>query len=289
MRLVFLALFEVVLIRELGWRFGLMLAVDLIVLTELFDRLHGDTDKLLLAAKSVFIPAAYLFGGVVLVFCYNDLIASVRYYGSFDAFFNKLDSILFFGLSDSRLVHRALHRLPLAAFQAFEIFYYGMFAQIGAAFIMTALAFGKKRALELAGTLLTAYYISLTIFFIWPSVGPFFFCPVHFTDFPKTLATYEFHRVYFEKAHALWAHLPTSPVSSDFFIAFPSMHIAQPLIVLWFLRKWKRIAAVLIAYDIVLLAAIILLEWHYMVDLLGGALVAAVAIAMVHSGEGEVQ
>ena len=56
------------------------------------------------------------------------------------------------------------------------------------------------------------------------------------------------------------------------------MHIAQPLVVLWFLRRWKRIAYTLVAYDIVLVPAILLLEWHYLTDVIGGMIVAGIAI-----------
>ena len=35
------------------------------------------------------------------------------------------------------------------------------------------------------------------------------------------------------------------------------MHIALPLIVMWFLRRWKRIVIVLCAYDSLLIVAII--------------------------------
>src|SRR5260370_40944597 len=58
------------------------------------------------------------------------------------------------------------------------------------------------------------------------------------------------------------------------------MHIAQPLIVMWFLRRWKRIVAVLAAYDVLLVIAIVLVEWHYFVDLLAAVPVAGIAIAI---------
>jgi hypothetical protein len=58
------------------------------------------------------------------------------------------------------------------------------------------------------------------------------------------------------------------------------MHITQPLIVMWFLRRWKRILVVLAAYDVLLVIAIILLEWHYFVDILAAVPVAGIAIAI---------
>jgi membrane-associated phospholipid phosphatase len=58
------------------------------------------------------------------------------------------------------------------------------------------------------------------------------------------------------------------------------MHVAQPMIVLWFLRRWRRIALSLAIYDVGLIAAILLLEQHYVVDILAGFLVAGVAIVI---------
>ena len=82
-----------------------------------------------------------------------------------------------------------------------------------------------------------------------------------------------------ERCLALWNHLPVTRISTDYLIAFPCMHIAQPLIVLWFLRRWRRMLIVLCAYDCLLIVSILLLEWHYLVDVIGGILVAGIAIA----------
>ena len=57
--------------------------------------------------------------------------------------------------------------------------------------------------------------------------------------------------------------------------------MTQPLVVLWFLRDSKRIVALLTAYDLVLVVAILLLQQHYVIDLIGGVLVAVLAVAMV--------
>ena len=50
-------------------------------------------------------------------------------------------------------------------------------------------------------------------------------------------------------------------------------------------RQQKRIVMVLAAYDVLLVAAILLLEWHYAVDIIGGIAVAIAAIALVDGRE----
>jgi hypothetical protein len=86
-------LFAVVLIRELRWEFGLIIVVAVVVLAEYFDQ-NDDARKLVLAGKNLLIPVYNFFVGVVLVFCYNDLIVSVIFYGSCDPFFERLDERL---------------------------------------------------------------------------------------------------------------------------------------------------------------------------------------------------
>jgi len=77
-------------------------------------------------------------------------------------------------------------------------------------------------------------------------------------------------------------HLSTAGV--HYYIAFPCMHLAQPIIMFWYLREWKRLAALLLVFDLALIPSILLLEQHYLVDLIGAVVVALAAILMTHSG-----
>jgi hypothetical protein len=56
------------------------------------------------------------------------------------------------------------------------------------------------------------------------------------------------------------------------------MHFAQALISLWFLRRWKRLLILIIVFDALLVPSILLLENHYLVDLIAAVPVAALAI-----------
>lgn len=279
-RIVFLALF----IALMAWESGPVTAAILIVVTvamlEVVDRTKGDYRVLFKWVSDVAVPAAYLFVGLVLVFAYNDIIAAVTYTGACDRAFLKMDSVILLGRSVSGISHIALARLGSPVFTVSEFVYYRMFAQIGAGLAITALSLGRREALRYVGTLLTAYYFALIIFSIWPSMGPFFTCPVHFSEFPHSLMTYAAQSHFLAKARLLWNHGRIDQIGTDFYVAFPCMHIAQPLVVLWFLRRWKRMVLCLVIYDVLLIPAILLLEWHYVVDLFGGVAVAALAIAV---------
>ena len=278
-RFIVLALLAVVMLREFGLPSGLMLIIDAVTLLEFFER-SGDAVKWGRRVLGLLFPAAYLFAGFILVFCYNDLIATLKFAGSYDAAFNHLDAILLRGWTVSQLAHAAMRRLPLSSYRFLEFVYFAMFGQIGAALVITTLFFGEKRVLTFVGAILTAYYFALTLFLLFPSMGPFTIHPDNSTSLPVTLGMYSSQKALL-KARLLSTHSLVLVIDTDYYIGFPCMHIAQPLIVWWFLRTWKRIAMVLLAFDAVMVLAILLLEQHYVVDLLGGAAVAIIAIAMV--------
>ena len=256
---------------------ALVLTVDTIALLELRDRLKA---RGLHAVSAVLAPAAYLFFGFLMVLAYNCVIVSVRFNFATDPALAAIDRFLLHGHSVWDLVHWAVGVFPLSFFRALEFVYFGMFPQIGAAILVTALCDGKARALRFVGTILMSYYFALAIFYLWPAQGPYYLCPAHFSRFPASLQSYNIQKTLIPHALALWHHEPISRISTDYFIGFPCMHIVQPLIVMWFLRRWKRIVIALAVYDVVLVIAILLLEMHYVVDFLVGLLVAALAITI---------
>ena len=276
-RIVFLLIFFVVL----AWAFtvgkALVLTVDAAAILEFRERRRHDLRH---ALSAVLLPALYLFAGFLLVFAYNDIIASVRFNFAYDPAFQAMDKWILHGSSISDLSHWAVRSFPASLFRFLEFIYFGMFPQIGAAIFLVALSDGKTRGLQFVGTILMSYYLALGLFYLWPSQGPYYLCDGHFTTFPNTLQTYSIEKTLIAHALGLWNHVPLQRISTDYFIAFPCMHIAQPLIVIWFLRRWKRMVIVLCAYDALLIVAILLLEWHYLVDILGGIAVAGIAIAL---------
>ena len=277
-RIPVFAVFAVWMLMQFGFAIGGMIVIDGLALAELFDRAHGSLDTVRGILGSVVWPATYLFFGLVGMFCYNDLIASLQFIGAYDGFFMKMDSALMGGHSISGVAHFLIASLPLPTLNIAEFIYYGMFGQVGAGLVLTAMCLGRRESFRYVGTVLTAYILALALFYLWPTAGPFYTCPTH-TLAQQQLVTYEYQKNALLKAQLLTtSYKQFNTVGPDYFIAFPCMHIAQPLVVLWFLRRWKRIAYALVAYDIVLVPAILLLEWHYLTDVIGGIIVAGIAI-----------
>jgi hypothetical protein len=284
-RLWFFGAFATWALWDFGLCAGLIVILIAVLLTELVDRSQGNLYIIGKWIRSVMTPAAYFFVGLILVFAYNDVITAAKDPGGYDWVFLKIDSYILNGNTISSLAHTASLKLPAGVLRFSETVYYGMFDQIGAAIILIALCHGTKQALRFVGTLLTAYYLAILLFYLWPSMGPYYTCPDHFARFPRWLTTYST-----QTAELLKTKLVASSnrglikIDTDYFVAFPCLHLAQPLIVLWFMRRWKRIVLCLIAYDVLLIPAILILEWHYVIDLVGGAIVAVIAILLNRSG-----
>ena len=282
-RVLLLLIYFLALCWMLTWVKALIVTVDTVAILEFSRRLKAAERRKIIGA--ILLPGLYLFAGFLLVFGYNDIILSLRFFGATDATFNAMDRWLLRGISVSALCHWAVRSFPLFFFRILEFIYFGMFSQIGAALILSALYDGRRRAFQFVGAILTAYYIALALFYLWPSQGPFYLCPTHFSIFTDQLQSYALQKWSIANSQALWKHVQINRISTDYYIAFPCMHIAQPLVVMWFLRRWKRMVAVLAAYDILLLVAIVLLEWHYVVDIVAGVLVAGSAVVAVDGGE----
>lgn len=219
----------------------------------------------------VFLPATYLFFVFVLTFAYNDVIATFRFDGRIDPILNHIDSWLMAGHTVADLSHR------ISASQAnwLEAVYFGMFPQIGACLLILALRQGRARALQFVGALATAYFIGLACFYFLPATGPYYLAATHRNGAFISASEMQLAHI----LDTLKDHQRIPQIGTDYFVAFPCLHITQPLIALWFLRKARGIVAFLAAYDLILIPAIILLQQHYLVDLIGGVIVAVLSVA----------
>lgn len=224
------------------------------------------------AIGSALWPWGYLAFGIELAIIYNCAIVSVRHFNLYDWMFERWDAAAF-GISVTRLGHAAM-RLDRPA----ETIYYAMGGTMGAAILFLCVAGERREAFRMTGTILTSYYISLLIFAAWPSQGPF---SLHATGFGPQMVTGEFQRLSYINAGILYHHRNWLPPAAGYFVAFPSMHVAQPLIAGWFLRRWRVVSLLVFGYCALLIPAILILQWHYFVDIVAGILVAAFATVLL--------
>jgi PAP2 superfamily len=217
----------------------------------------------------------YLVVGLRFVIESQAVIVWLRGYNLYDATMHGIDLWLLVGGSASGISHLGSSLILLA-----ETVYYAMFYVIGVGIIFLCLADKPFMAIRMCNALIVAYTISTLCFALWPSTGPFFLCPDHLTHFPQGTTTLPIQKAILAKAIALHSHQTQTTSPTMYYISFPAMHVTIPLIVAWFLRRWKWVAAILVAYTIVLVPAILILEWHYFIDIVGGVAVAALAVVL---------
>src|SRR5262245_36290578 len=255
--------------------------VAAVAVAEFFDVRKFEFERIRQSAREILAPALYFFLGLILVFTYNDVIVTIssRY---FDDALLKIDAHILAGSSVSAIARLASATLPAFSYRLFDTLYFGMDLVLGAAILLIGLQRGRNEACRYVGALLMAYYGALVLFYLWPTHDPSYSCLNHFEHLPmsdtKTVQQALAAKLdYVQNAFAL-------NVDTDYFITFPCMHIALPFIAWWFCRKWKRIARVVFIYNIVLIPSILLLEWHYVVDIFGGLIVAALSVLISETG-----
>ncbi|MDE3200497.1 MAG: phosphatase PAP2 family protein [Acidobacteriota bacterium] len=263
----------------LGPGMGMVILVDAVALAELSQHFHHKFESKLL---DVLIPGVYLFLGLLAIFAFNHAIVGIRYGGTYDGTLDWLDHLLFHA-NVSAIAHWGFTHLPSWVYDVLDFMYFSIWSRIGAGFILIALLNGRDNAIKFVRNALICYVIALSIFAMFPGKGPYSICPQRAALYPKSLQSYDTQRVLVERIKKLYSHTLTDDVREvgvgDYYISFPSLHAALPIIVLWSIRRWKRIQALLLlSYVLFLLPALVLLEWHYLVDIMGGWGVAMLSI-----------
>jgi hypothetical protein len=263
------------LVPIFGLRSGTLVCAVGVVILEFYYR-RGSWAS----ASAALVPWAYLAFGIQMAFIYNSAIVSVRSFNLYDPFFQRLDALIF-GISVAKISHAASRFYAPA-----EMVYYAMGGVMGAALLFLCLAGDRRAAFRMAGAIVTAYYVSLLVFWAWPSNGPYSLNP---TNFPDSMITGSAQSASYFNAAALYHHKNWESPALGYFVAFPSLHVAQPLIAGWFLSRWRRVSLLIFGYCGLLVPAIIVLQWHYLVDIVGGLVIAALAIGLVSSRQPEFQ
>lgn len=237
-------------------------------------------------ATAVILPAAYFFIGLIVAFSYNDIIAALKFNFQADEQLNRIDAWMMHGWTVSRLAHLVHAHAPIHTFHIMTVVYFLLFPALGSTIVFLALKAGAARSMQFVGALMTSYAIVVGCFYLIPAVGPFVICPDHFSIFPRRMTMYAGHYEYLAILKGYIAGQRPDILAPHYFAALPCMHIVQPMLALWFLRPWKRLAALFAAFNIVLIPCILLLEQHYVIDLLAAIPLFIIVIAMIDGLKG---
>ena len=225
-------------------------------------------------AANALLPWLYLAGGIQVALYYSSVIVTLRPCTEFDAALSRLDSLLLFGGAVVRLSSECASLYTPA-----EIIYYSMGGVMGAAILFLCLVGDRRAAFQMSGAILIAYYVSLVVFYFFPAQGPFITAGL-----PPQMLTAGIQRMSLGNAKILYRHAGWLTPPLAYYVAFPSMHVAQPLIAAWFLRRWRAVSYTVLSYCGLLVFSIVILRWHYLVDILGGLAVAGLAVIVVSVG-----
>lgn len=260
----------------LGPWLGLLVTTDALALAELMERRKEAFESTLV---DILWPGLYLFLSILLTFALNTAVIGIRWAGTYDQSFKHLDWMLFH-LSVSGISHWTMSHSPLWLPKLLDSAYFFLYPQLGAVLFLAVLLANQSYAIRYVRTVLIAYTIALIVFAIFPAKGPYFIYPDHVTQFSHSLVTFSVQRALSNDARLIWTHhIPPGAGIIAYFISFPCMHVALAIISVWFLRPWKWIFRIMLAFDAFLLVpAIILLEWHYMIGMFGGVATAFLAI-----------
>ncbi|EKD92239.1 MAG: hypothetical protein ACD_29C00103G0001 [uncultured bacterium] len=120
---------------------------------------------------------------------------------------------------------------------------------------------------------LISFFIGTGIYYFFPTMAPSgVFHSIYFTkqQHATSLAFYQVHH-----------HLRITE-SDGGLIAFPSFHVVWAIILAYCCKAKKYIFYPLLIYNLILIAATVLLGWHYMMDVISGI---ALAIFGIYAGE----
>jgi membrane-associated phospholipid phosphatase len=150
--------------------------------------------------------------------------------------------------------------------------------------VTTALLLGMRRSrerLEYLGALAICYLIGGPLYHVWPGLGPVYFEPQVFAhlDGLHGLMSNDVRAWLFANTHAVIVGRARRVETWGYIACMPSLHMAQELVMLWYARR-SRIALLLsLAFTSLTALSVVVLGWHYPLDVVAGAVVAAIAIA----------
>lgn len=151
--------------------------------------------------------------------------------------------------------------------------------------VASAFLMGAGRVMErwrLLGALGLCYVLGAGAYYLWPGLGPAFHEPERFAFLTEQggLQTGIAQRLLALNTEAAAAGHAFELHPYAYVACMPSLHIAHELVMLWYARASRTFFAISAAFTALTIASTFVLGWHYPIDALGGAALAAAAIAL---------
>ncbi len=278
-------------LRLAAWVFGVLLIylfvlraspdiLDILALTllALLAGNHRPGRRRLLAEAGYAICGTLIFG--VVSYAYTvvkacALLGARRYDAAIVAFESAL-----FGQAPHRVLAAWAARPPAVPALCDWVYFHFFEHMILVTVLLVALQKQLART-EYLAALALCYLIGGPLYHLFPAAGPSYFEPARFAFLSNPGLISGTVRGWLEVNTLAVARGSASELRTWGYIAcMPSLHVAHELIMLYFSRGSRLAFAASLTFTLLTVLSVIVLGWHYPTDALGGALLAAVAIAI---------
>jgi membrane-associated phospholipid phosphatase len=242
-------------------------------------RALADTARERLTATRLALIVAGLLAYQLIYVCYRNLKSWDSFNTPRDDDLLAFEKWLFFGHSPAVLLHDLLGEDAAAHILAII---YDSFSTLVMVAIVAALVFVKRirdgYVFVTAGAVL--WILGVAAYYLVPTIGPFWSAPDEFAGLSRTAVTSQQEKYLVERAHLL-----QHPEAGDAFAslsAFASLHTAFTFLILLgaYVYGLRALSAVLAVYFVGVVVATIYFGWHFVVDDVAGAVLAALALVL---------
>jgi membrane-associated phospholipid phosphatase len=230
-----------------------------------------------LTAVRLALIAAGLLAYQLIYVCYRNLKSWDSFNTPRDADLLAFDKWVFFGHSPAVLLHDLFGEDAAAHILAAI---YDSFSTLVMVAMVAALVFLKRirdgYVFVTAGAIL--WILGVTAYYLVPTIGPFWSAPNEFSGLSRTAVTSQQETYLVERAHLL--HNPEAGDAFASLSAFASLHTAFTFLILLaaYVYGLRALSAVLALYFVGVVIATIYFGWHFVVDDVAGAALAALAL-----------
>jgi hypothetical protein len=166
--------------------------------------------------------------------------------------------------------------------------YYLLFNHMALVSLFLVGARRPEERVQFIASLALCYLIGGVASYAWPGLGPGYYEPEVYDYLDRLpLATNAFRRILLRNTTALANGDPGQIQTYEYIACMPSLHMAHEFVMLYFARRSRPFFVASIAFTSFTLLAIVILGWHYPIDAVAGAALAASAIWVAHRQRGQ--
>lgn len=174
-------------------------------------------------------------------------------------------------------------RASPAVARIFDHVYMSIFEHMIAASVFLAGLRHRREQVELLAALALSYLIGGVSYHLLPALGPVFAAERPAFDFLLDYRLGAFHAVQWLRANTMWvANGEAFALRPYCYVAaMPSLHVTHELVMVWYARHSRGMLFLNAAYAVLTVLATLGLGFHYALDLVAGAALAALTIVVV--------